>query len=292
LPAAWPQVSQYLKGVGISVTVLGAAAGFWFQSFYLPENTQIGIQYGLTVVSVRHLGTSRLVTLDLTMENQSSVTALAVGSMLEVFGLSYTKTGRAEADAGTREDLQNDLKNLNLYGITANAAPNVDLPPNSSTIATPRDLSIGSGEQQQSMPLALIRPVNDDSLLFPDDISSRDFVVTVPEPAVRALDVQIRVQYARTTRLALGYPVDTHLRPRACSYDKRAAWYVSQSALLRFTRGGQIFYSDWCADLNTPFIDWGIRAARGTHDSGGAVSAITSHLGIITGSRDEMFTLP
>ncbi len=285
LPVAWPGLSQYLKGVGISVTVLGAAAGFWYQSFYLPENTQVGIQYGISVVSVVKSGTDRLVTLNLTMENESSVPALTVGSMIEVFGVSYTKTQQPDAvsNAAAQDQLNSALAAQN---------PTFTYPVNSAAILPPVDLSIRYGAQQNSIPLALIRPVNNDSLLFPDDASSRDFQVVIPEPQVQALDVQLRFQYARTSRLALGYPTDTYHQPADCLPVRRAAWFINQSALVRFTRGGQIFYSDWCGDVADPFIAWGIESAHGSHESGTALAAISSHLGIFTSSRDEMFTLP
>ena len=93
VPAGWAGIGRFVKGAGITLALLGTAAGFWFQSIYLPENTLVGIQYGVSVSPAVASGSDRLVTLDFTMEDQSSVTAVALGSMVIVRGLIYPDSG-------------------------------------------------------------------------------------------------------------------------------------------------------------------------------------------------------
>ena len=103
LPAVWGIISNGMKSLGITLALLGSAANFWFVSFYLPANTQVGVEYGLSVGPVVRSGGDRLVALDLTMDNKSSVTALTVGSMVIVRGISYTNAGKSNVTAQQRE---------------------------------------------------------------------------------------------------------------------------------------------------------------------------------------------
>ncbi len=50
----------------------------------------------------------------------------------------------------------------------------------------------------------MLRPIDNDSHLLPDDTYTHDFVVVVPETGFAALSVRILVQYVRTTRIVLG----------------------------------------------------------------------------------------
>ncbi len=94
LPESWKFLGRDLKAVGISLAVLGSAAYFWYQSVYIPENTPTGIYYDLTLGSIVRSGSDRLVSVDLTMENESSVTALTLDSMVEVSGMYPNQKSR------------------------------------------------------------------------------------------------------------------------------------------------------------------------------------------------------
>lgn len=94
LPRSWKYLGKGLKAVGISLTVLASAAYFWYQSVYVPENAPPGIYYDLTLGSIVRSGSDRLVSVDLTMENESSVTALTLGSMVVVSGIYPTQKSR------------------------------------------------------------------------------------------------------------------------------------------------------------------------------------------------------
>jgi hypothetical protein len=85
----WQYLGKTLKAVGISLAGLAAVAQFFYQSVYIPENTQVGIDYGLTLGSMTRSGSARLVQVNLTMKDESSVTAVTLGSMVVVRGISY-----------------------------------------------------------------------------------------------------------------------------------------------------------------------------------------------------------
>ena len=89
LPRIWKNVGRGLKVAGISLTALAAVAQFWYRDVYVPENTQVGIDYGLALGSVARSGSERLVQVDLTMKDESAVTALTLDSMVVVSGISY-----------------------------------------------------------------------------------------------------------------------------------------------------------------------------------------------------------
>lgn len=89
LQKIWEYLGKTLKAVGISLAGLAAVAQFFYQSVYIPENTQVGIDYGLTLGSMARSGSARLVQVDLTMKDDSSVTAVTLGSMVVVRGISY-----------------------------------------------------------------------------------------------------------------------------------------------------------------------------------------------------------
>jgi len=94
LPVSWSYLGKGLKAVGISLTVLASAAYFWYQSVYIPENNTSGIYYDLTLGSIVRSGSDRLVSVHLTMENESSVTALTLGSIVVVNGMYPTQKSR------------------------------------------------------------------------------------------------------------------------------------------------------------------------------------------------------
>lgn len=276
LPRAWPAITKSVKGVGITLGVLGALANFWYQSFYLPESSQVGIQYGLSVVSVTPSGGDRIVTLDLTMENQSPVTALMLGSMVTVAGLTFP--GKSVIAAGNAPQ-----DNIDKYAQDLTSPSPWTSPPNPN---------IGSSGNPAGTILTVMQPVNNASFMFTDDTLSREFEVVVPNRRFKSLDVELNVLYARTTRLTLGASLQPEITSiNNCQDDERSSWFINQSALVRYTRGAQVLYSHWCASATDPFITWSIQGV-GTTDTPKEEREIGNDIGIEHASRNEIFALP
>lgn len=276
LPRAWPTVTKSAKGIGITLGVLGGVASFWYQSFYLPESSHVGIQYGISVVSVTSSGGDRLVTLDLTMENQSPVVALTLGSMIVVNGLTLPQKSIAVSSDAAQQ-------NLDKYAQDLAVNPNGAAPPNPN---------IGSSGNPTAALLTVMRPVNNDSFLFPNATLSREFVVVVPERNIAALDIELNFLYARTTRLTLGSSFSPAvISPSFCAHDEQSSWFITQSALVRYTRGAQRFFSNWCASASDPLIGWGIQGAGGATDTQKEMDEIGNAIGIEHSSRNEIFAL-
>jgi len=281
LPAAWQGIGGFVKGAGITLALLGGAANFWFQSVYLPENTEVGIQYGLSVVSVRTSGSEMLATLGFTMENRSSVTALTLGSMVIVRALTYPRNPRTVSGAAAQRNIENYAREL--------AAPSPAGPP----LLNP---NIGSSGSVTREILTVLQPMDNNSYLYPDDTFSFDFGVVIPaiqKANIEALEVGIHVVYARSTRLTLGsYYGSTLVSYRSCHHDEQSVWGINQSALVRFTRGAQLFYSHWCADIHNPTVSWAVQATRSPYDTPKVRDEIGADIGVRTSSRNEIFLLP
>jgi hypothetical protein len=272
LPAAWGAISKSVKGVGITVALLGSAANFWFVSFYLPANTQVGIEYGLSLGPMVRSGGDRLVTLDLTMDNKSSVTALTVGSMVIVRGVSYTNAGRSNTTPQERMfEYADSLAGQPADGSAAVQNPNLQF-----------------DGRQSSVVLTILRPIDDDTYLFSNDTFSHYFNVVIPEGNIVALDVEVYVQYARATRLTLSGGSRRAIRhDPSCRDEEQSAWNVDQSALVRFTHGSQMLHSIWCADPAKPSINTTVSGA----DSPKAEADIASNISVIDSTREEEIAL-
>jgi hypothetical protein len=280
LPAAWGSVTKGVRNAGITLAALGVAANFWFQSFYLPENAQVGVEYGLSAGPVVTLGSDRFVTIDLTIHNNSSATALIVGSMAVVSGLDYLESRNPKAISRHRAQ-----ELARAYAASLTGRP----PGKSAAVPNPNVRFSGKLESEA---LTILQPINSDSYLFPDDTYSRDFDVVIPDRRIVALDVKLFAQFTRTTRLVLGSHISSTMkRYRSCANDKQSGWSIKESALLRFTRGSQHLYSYWCADLYKPFISWRVFSAGGTHDSARAERALGSTFDVYSSSRDEIIVL-
>jgi hypothetical protein len=225
-------------------------------------------------------GGDAIVPVHLTIENQSSVIALTIGSMVVVSGLTWPETSASVSDASAQQNLINYAQDL------ATPPPGPLAP----------DTNIRSSAVPGSMVLSVMQPIDNNSYLFPNDTVSRDFDVVVPDIAknkIYALEFEIYVLYARTTRLTLG----TSYRPviadfASCAHDEQSSWYIDQSALVRFTRGAQKIFSNWCADLASPHINWGVYGARGVHDSVNVKNEIGASIGVERSSRNDIFVLP
>jgi len=280
LPASWSSLSKTVKSAGITLAILGTLVNFWYQSIYLPENAQVGIEYGVSLGPVVNSGGgSRLVTIDLTMDNESPVTALTLGSMVVVSGLEYSNSGHK---AGISSKVAQERA-------SAYAASLAQRPSKSAAIPNP---NIQFGGNLKTTTLTILRPIDNDSYLFPDDEYAREFDVVIPNRQIVALQVKLYVLSARTTRLSLGSRlVSEPNKLDTCANNEQSGWFINESALVRFTRGAQILYSDWCADLGDPFITWDVATPPGTHDSPGAEVSIEDNIDVINSSRDDIFVL-
>lgn len=282
LPPVWGIISKGTKSLGITLALLGSAANFWFVSFYLPANTQVGVEYGLSVGPVVRSGGDRLVTLDLTMDNKSSVTVLTVGSMVIVRGISYTKAGKSNVTAQQRKLNDTARQQMSAYAGSLARQQSAD---GSAAVQNPNIQFYGG---RSGVVLTILRPINDNSYLFSDDTFSHYFDVVIPDSNIVALDVEINVEYARVTRLTLGSHYPPAIKPSpSCPDDEWSAWNVNQSALVRFTHGRQMLYSYWCADPANPSISSDVVGP----DSPKAEGGIASNISVTTSTRDEEFVL-
>jgi hypothetical protein len=271
LPRVWGYISKALKAVGISLSLVVVGIGAWYHNFYIPENIQVGIHYGLTVQSVARSGRDTLVSLQLTMRNVSSVPVRSVGSMVAVSGVSY-------ADGRRESSLSNAQAQKRLTDYAHNLSPNSNIR--------------FSGNPKTTI-LTVLRPIHDGSFLFPNDTFADDFVVIVPERRIKAVHVEILLQYVRSTRIVFG----TELKPKPETLnncpkdeDERFFWDIDQSALRTFTNGPLIIYSDWCADLHNPFIGYGILGVQ-DRESPAEQKSLAARLGVFTSSRFETLLL-
>jgi len=207
---------------------------------------------------------------------------------------------------------QNELRLEHQEGLSAATATGPDCVSDTSAqqnlinyaqeLATPPpgpvapDTNIRSSAVPSSIVLSVMQPIDDNSFLFPNDTVSRDFDVVIPDIAknkINALEFQIYVLYARTTRLTLGNSYQSVVSDFAsCAHDEQSSWFIDQSALVRFTRGAQIIFSNWCADLVYPHINWGVYGAPGVHDSMKVKTAIGAAIGVERSSRNDIFVLP
>ena len=285
LPAAWNTIGNFVKGAGITLALLGAAANFWFQSVYLPENTQEGIQYGATVDSVVKSGGGRVATLDFSMENQSSVTAITLGTMVVVRELLLPASPDFVSGTAAQTNINNYAQDL-FTQPAGSAVPN----PNIGT----------DGKKQATILtkiLTIIQPIGNNSDLHPNDTVSREFDVVIPpipKGNTVALEVLWHVLYARSTRLTLGtyYGSSFHTSSAYCRDYERSAWSINQSALVRFTRGAQIFYSFWCTDLSYPTVQWSVQTASKPHETRKVRQEIGTDIGVSGSNREEIIVLP
>jgi hypothetical protein len=272
IPVIWNDISKAVKLAAI-ITLLTATVQFWYQNFYLPENLPVGIQYDVGIASMDQSGADTLVTLKVTMKNVSSVSALALNSMIVIRGVAY-KTGTKLNELSNAATQQRMIEYAEGFG---------------SPWQGP-DVRFG-GTANDSL-LAITRPIRIGSLLFPNETYLYDFVVVVPQRNIQALNVRSFLEYARSTRITLYStpPQSAQVHFTACHHDERFASNIEESRLRRFAAGSLVLYSDWCPNLANPFIDFLI-GIRGQHVSVADESIIESQFGGIKSSRDETFIL-
>jgi hypothetical protein len=266
--SVWKDISGGLKGLGALATALGLLAQFWYVSIYIPRNTQVGISYSLTLGPVARSGDNALATLQLTMEDESSLTAVILGSMVVVSGIRYRP-----ATGGAQPAVQH---RITAY---ARSGGNPD---------------VGFRGSEPASVLAVDSPINNNSLLLPGAVYTKDFVVVVPEPGIAALQVAIMVDYARQTRLVVGHAAflkhPAHVPGCPAKYAITWASPIQESALRSFATGGLNLYSSRCAQLGNPFIAQTIGASV-QPEPAGVESALRAHYGPFHNARYETFVL-
>jgi hypothetical protein len=87
--AVWKYIAGSLKGLGISAALLAVAAQFWYVSVYAPENAPAAVNASFAIRSITGTGSNRVAQVDVTLENTGSVPAVALGSVLLVYGVSF-----------------------------------------------------------------------------------------------------------------------------------------------------------------------------------------------------------
>lgn len=225
-------------------------------------------------------GSNRLVTLNVTMNNKSPVTALTVGSMIVVRGVKYLSSPKSKVISNAEAQRR----------IRAYAASLKKEPPGRSVAASNPNIRFDG--KLESVVLTIFRPIDDDHLLLTNSKYSREFNVVIPDRKFEALDVRLYDLYARTTRVALGSRYFSAMKYyKTCHNDQQTAWYIEQSALGKFTHDTQLLVSDWCTDLPNPFIDWSIGSPNGSHWSMQVERSTESRIEVYTSSREYVILL-
>jgi hypothetical protein len=221
-----------VAGVGVLIT----AAQLWYSSVYLPANLDVGIAFTASVGKAAAVSpTTRLVPVSITVQDDSSVTAVALTSIYTVTGLRYPPASRLRSRSDT-------LARALTVG---------------QGLESEQGLNVGLTGRPSERLLAIGRVAGDGRLLFPNVLNANEVVVAVPRE-VKALEVRVSLDYARQTRLQLaGIDPTTGLaRPSigpyvtavpACAEDVVEARRLRQSLLQRLTRGDEVVETNWCA---------------------------------------------
>jgi hypothetical protein len=272
LSNAWGYLSQGLKATGVVITLVVAGIGAWYHNIYIPHNAPVGIDYGLTTQSVTTSGHDTLVSLQLTVRSLSPVPVQSLGSMVIVSGISY-------ASGRWRSPLPDSLAQQRLVSYADGLSSNPDI----RFKGTPK-ITL----------LAVQRPIRNASFLFPGQTDIDDFVVVVPDRSIKALTVAIQFEYVRSPRIVFGNELpfrEKTLSTCPGNEDERFYWNIDQSALRTFTNGSLVLYSDWCANLSHPFIDFGILGAN-NNETLAEQQSLAASLGAYTVTRSETFVIP
>jgi hypothetical protein len=255
----WGGISGQLKGLAAVGGVLTLVAQFWYASVYIPDNTQAGITYALALGSVVRSGPDTLATLQFTMKNESSLSAVILGSMVQVSAL------RTSAYADSL------------------ACPNFKPSGHDSCRAGPGGRS-----------LAMQMPIKNNAILLPGVTYTADLTVAVPGTSTPVLLVTAMVDSARQNRLLLGHDklLPAPRSVRRCPKRYVTTWDspIEESALRRFATGDLHVYSSWCADPDHPFITQTI-ASPGVAEPSAKESGLQAHYGPYHNSRYETFVL-
>ncbi len=225
-------------------------------------------------------------------------------------GINYTVTLGPSTRSGNDTIVQ-----VNLTAEDTGAVPAVAL---ASMVAVRGIVSPG---ETTTRILSIFPLIHMGSFFFPSDTFSREFFVVIKNPDISALSVEIQVDFARTSWLALGTmeqglhacsgepnrkqqcipepyglrdcvnlystkPECTSQPALTCPRDVWYQWSAAESALRRFTQGARTVYSQW--------------ECRGWNDINSGVDAwVTpdqtprgSYLGILYSTRYEQLLLP
>ena len=277
----WGEIDKVFAGAAAVVAALAVVAQFWYQSVYLSGSSQVGIKYSITAGPVLRSGSNRLVTLTLTMQNVSSAPAIVLNSMLVVTGIRYVKG----SNSGVASPVETQ-RNMEAYVATFSQK--------SFYFTAPKLPEIGFSGQLKARTLAAWRPLGPNSYLYPNAVYSREFVVVIPDSGVQAIDARAKIQYARAAQLTPGTPYTgsgLNSYPITCKDDTRSAYYISESALRRFSNGTFIFITNWCADITQPDIKLDIARIGGAKESGSTESALVLHYGVTGNTAIATFAL-
>ncbi len=246
----WALLKPYRK---LAATA-GVAGGllsivpFLYNTIYLPSTADVAIESTMTHDAPATVGSGLdVVDLQVNLQVESSVPAVALTSMLVVRGVNYRGNGadfskapsqRAALDAGLGEY---PSPNLEFEGTST------------STLITLR------------------RVIRDGAILNPNVAYNTIVPVLVPVGRYQELDVELMLWYARSDRLTL---TSEYFGPRAypssrqCPGDDvRSAWLIAQSRLSLLTRGQETAVTDWCSAVANPSIGSFIGGAPGSHTS-------------------------
>lgn len=235
-------VSAPLARAGASVAVIIGALQLWYTSIYLPNNTDVGIGISVSLGQPHRVSRSlTLVPLQLTMRNESSLTAVITSSMYAVTGVAYPHPPHP----GPLSDAE-----------TLRRAENIGRQP----AQTPEGNNVRYRGTSVRDLLAIGRMLSDTSHIFPSQSDVRSIVVAVPTQ-FQQFDVKVDVDYARPSRLTpAGFLARVTIpgsssppnratgvgAKRVCLPDVRTYWALRETKLHRLTRRSQILVTNWC----------------------------------------------
>jgi hypothetical protein len=250
---SWSLLKPYRK---LAATA-GVAGGllsivpFLYNTIYLPSTADVAIESTMNHGSPVSVGTGLdFVDLQVNLQDKSSVPAVALTSMLVVRGVIYRGNGADFSKSPSQTAALN-------AGLGRYVSPDLEFDGTSTTTL-----------------ITLRRIIRDGSILNPEVEYNTIVPVLIPPGRYEELDVELMLWYARSDRLTL---TSEYSRPRShyystqCPDDVRSAWFIAQSRLSLLTRGRETAVTDWCSEVNEPWIGSFIGGAPGTHTSGDVV---------------------
>jgi hypothetical protein len=251
-----------------TVTAFGTIA---YQSIYLPENAQVGMETTITVGQPEvGVNGESFVPVQISLQNKSSITAVALTSMVTVTGVSYSGSNNSVSASTTQ---QREVQ------IGEDTATNSNLT-FSGTVHTTR--------------LAIDRVISDGSYIYGDgDEYQTDLVVPLPRsPKFEQIDVRTQLDYARTARLQLDSSFGNEtISESGCTHDVITRWHLRQSKLDSLTHGTQVLLTNWCADTGNEQIWSNVLGPPGTDIPDAQVQRNYVSYGLESTSRFEAFVL-
>lgn len=267
-------ISRIGRVAAVGGGLLGAVTAFGtvaYQSIYLPENAQVGMETTITVGQpVTGSDGESFVPVQITLQNKASVTAVALTSMVIVTGVSFSGSNSS---------------------VSASTAQQREVQIGQETANNPNLTFDGTVHETR---LAIDRLVGDGSELYGDgDEYQTNLVVPIPRSSrFQQIDVRTQLDYARTARLQLKSSFGNEvISVPGCTHDIITRWHLRQSQLDTLTHGTQVLLTNWCADTGDEQVWSNVVGPPGTIIPNAQVSRNYVSYGLESTNRFESFVL-